>query len=51
MEADRDAIREARATFAREIGGLKAAVRKSGQRLAELERGRRIALAAESVAG
>ncbi len=49
MEADRDAIREARATFAREIAGLKAAVRRSGQRLAELERGRRIALAAESV--
>ena len=49
MEADRDAIREARATFAREIAGLKAAVRKSGQRLAELERGKRIALAAESV--
>ena len=49
MEADRDAIREARATFAREIAGLKAAVRRSGQRLAELERGRRIALAAELV--
>ena len=49
MEMDRDSIREARATFAREITGLKAAVRKSGQRLAELERGRRIALAAESV--
>lgn len=49
MEADRDAIREARSTFAREIGGLKASVRKSAQRLAELERGRRIALAAESV--
>src|SRR5262245_6575495 len=49
MEADRDALREARATFAREITGLKATVRKSGQRLAELERGRRIALAAESV--
>src|SRR5215213_2062343 len=49
MEADRDAIREARATFAREIGGLKASVRKSAQRLAELERGRRIALAGESV--
>jgi len=49
MEADRDAIREARATFAREIAGLKTAVRRSGQRLAELERGRRIALAAESV--
>jgi phage shock protein A len=49
MEADRDSIREARATFAREIAGLKASVRKSTQRLAELERGRRIALAAESV--
>ncbi|MEA2927708.1 MAG: hypothetical protein QOG38_136 [Hyphomicrobiales bacterium] len=49
LEADRDSIREARATFAREIASLKAAVRKSGQRLAELERGRRIALAAESV--
>jgi phage shock protein A len=49
MEADRDAIREARATFAREITGLKSAVRRSGQRLSELERGKRIALAAESV--
>src|SRR5690349_4451841 len=49
MEADRDSIREARATFAREIAGLKATVRKSGQRLGELERGRRIAQAAESV--
>ena len=49
MEADRDSIREARATFAREIGNLKATVRKSSQRLAELERGRRIASAAESV--
>src|SRR5882757_6277995 len=49
MEADRDSIREARATFAHEIGNLKATVRKSSQRLAELERGRRIAAAAESV--
>jgi len=49
MEADRDAIREARATFAREIAGLKATVRKSAGRLTELERGRRIAAAAESV--
>jgi phage shock protein A len=49
MEADRDAIREARATFAREIASLKAVVRNSAQRLAELERGRRIASAAESV--
>ena len=43
MEADRDSIREARATFAREIGQLKATVVRSGQRLSELERGRRIA--------
>jgi phage shock protein A len=49
MEADRDSIREARATFAREIGNLKSTVRKSSQRLAELQRGRRIASAAESV--
>src|ERR1700751_2233947 len=35
MEADRDSIREARATFAREIAGLKATVRKSAARLAE----------------
>jgi phage shock protein A len=49
MEADRDSIREARATFAREIAGLKATVRKSAARLNELERGRRIASAAESV--
>jgi len=49
MEADRDSIREARATFAREVAGLKATVRKSAQRLTELERGRRIAQAAESV--
>src|SRR6201988_5120449 len=49
MEADRDAIREALSTFAREIAGLKASVRKSGKRFSELERGRRIALAAESV--
>jgi phage shock protein A len=49
MEADRDAIREARSTFAAEIGHLKATVTNANQRLAELERGRRIALAAESV--
>src|SRR5437868_630074 len=34
MEADRDSIREARATFSREITQLKATVRKSAQRLA-----------------
>src|SRR5262249_17376294 len=49
MEADRDAIRVARSTFAAEIGQLKGSVANAGQRLSELERGRRIALAAESV--
>jgi phage shock protein A len=49
LEADRDAIREARATFGAEIGTLKAAVANAGHRMAELERGRRIALAAEAV--
>jgi phage shock protein A len=49
LEADRDALREARAAFAGEIAKLKASVAQAGQRLAELERGRRIALAAESV--
>src|SRR6185312_5141733 len=49
MEADRDAIREARATFAREIVGLKHSVSNATRRLAELERGRRIAHAAEAV--
>jgi phage shock protein A len=49
MEADRDAIREARAAFASDIAQLKSAVANAGQRLAALERGRRIAHAAESV--
>ncbi len=49
MEADRDAIGASRAAFAADIGGLKTTVTNAGQRLAELERGRRIALAAESV--
>ena len=49
MEADRDAIREARAAFATDIGQLKATVTNAGHRLQELERGRRIAVAAESV--
>lgn len=49
MEADRDAIREARSTFAREITQMKATVAAAALRLAELERGRRIAQAAESV--
>lgn len=49
LEADRDALREARAAFAGEITKLKASMAQAGQRLAELERGRRIAQAAESV--
>ena|SRR5215831_11797959 len=49
MEADRDAVSEARATFGREISHLKRASADAGRRLAELERGRRIAQAAEAV--
>jgi len=49
MEADRDAIRQARAVFAAEAAELKAAVAQAGHRLADLERGRRIAQAAEAV--
>jgi phage shock protein A len=49
MEADRDAIRAARAAFADDARHLKAVVANAGLRLAELERGRRIALAAEAV--
>ena len=49
MEADRDAIREARKAFAADVTQLRSAVTNAGHRLAELERGRRIALAAESV--
>src|SRR6185503_4789982 len=49
MEADRDAIREARSAFAREVGQLRTAVGNARHRLADLERGRRIAQAAEAV--
>jgi phage shock protein A len=49
MEADSNAIREARATFGREIAHLKRAMTDASRRLAELERGRRIAQAAEAV--
>jgi len=49
MEADRDAVREERLTFAREIVHLKRTTADAGRRLAELERGRRIAQAAEAV--
>jgi phage shock protein A len=49
MEADRDGVREARATFAREIAHLKRTMADASRRLAELERGRRIAQTAEAV--
>jgi phage shock protein A len=49
METDRDAVREARATFAREIAHLKRTTVDAGRRLGELERGRRIAQAADAV--
>jgi len=49
MEVDRDAIRQARAAFAAEAGQLKTAVANATHRLADLERGRRIAQAAEAV--
>jgi phage shock protein A len=49
MEADRDAIEAARRSFAADVAQLKSAVANAGHRLAELERGRRIAQATESV--
>ena len=49
MEADRDAMREARAVFAKEISRLRRDVSGATHRLNELERGRRIANAAEAV--
>jgi phage shock protein A len=49
MEVDRDAVRDGRAAFAREIAHLKKTTTDAGRRLAELERGRRIAHAAEAV--
>jgi phage shock protein A len=49
MEDDRDAIAEARTAFAREAAHLRGAVANATRRLAELERGRRIAKAAEAV--
>jgi phage shock protein A len=49
METDRDAIVEARRSFAADVAQLKSAVANAGYRLAELERGRRIAQATESV--
>jgi len=49
LETDRNAIAQSRGTFAREIVGLKRSVTEAGRRLAELERGRRVANAAEAV--
>lgn len=49
MEADREAVREERVTLAQEIAHLKRTAADAGRRLAELERGRRIAQAAEAV--
>jgi phage shock protein A len=49
MEDDRDAITEARASFAREAAHLRGAVANAARRLADLERGRRIAKAADAV--
>ncbi len=49
MEADRDAIRAARSAFARDIAQMKSGVAGASLRLAELERGRRIAQAQEAV--
>jgi phage shock protein A len=49
MEADRDAMREARTVFAKEISRLRRDTAGATHRLNELERGRRIANAAEAV--
>ncbi|WP_046862952.1 PspA/IM30 family protein [Microvirga massiliensis] len=49
LEAERDAIRSARAAFGTEIASLKCAVSRATARLQDLERGRRIARAAEAV--
>jgi len=49
LEADRDAIRDARATFGAEISRLRNSVANATRRLTDLERGRRIAQAAEAV--
>jgi len=51
LEADRDAITAARRDAAGQIARLKAAMADAGRRLADLERGRRIARASESVRG
>ena len=49
LEADRDAAQAARTLFASEIARLRATVTQAEQRLTALDRGRRVARAAESV--
>lgn len=49
LEAERDAIRAARATFTAEVARIRETVAEAGRRQAELERGRRVAAAAEAV--
>lgn len=49
MEADRNAIEEARAACSTEISRLRFIVTQASSRLADLERGRRVAEAAEAV--
>jgi phage shock protein A len=49
LEADRDAARSARALFAAQIARLRQHVSEAGSRIAAVDRGRRIARAAEAV--
>ncbi|GLS56452.1 hypothetical protein GCM10007886_46370 [Methylobacterium gregans] len=49
LEAERDALKAARARFAAEIGRIRARVADATRRQAELERGRRVAPAQEAV--
>ncbi|NEU13890.1 PspA/IM30 family protein [Methylobacterium sp. BTF04] len=48
LEAERDAIRAARVRFAKELARIRAVVADATRRQSELERGRRIAAAAEA---
>ncbi|MEH3144728.1 MAG: PspA/IM30 family protein [Methylobacterium frigidaeris] len=48
LEAEIRELEEARTAFSREVAALRRTVRESGRQIAELERGRRIALAAEA---
>ena len=51
LETDRDAITAARRDAGAQIARLKTAVAAAGRRLADLERGRRIARAADAMRG